>query len=316
MRAVRLVPSPRGISLVEETVAKPQPAKGEVLIEVYAAGVTPSELEWYPSSHTKDGGQRERAVPTHEFSGVIAAVGEGVDGVEVGQAVYGLNDWYSDGALAEYCLTQPANIAPKPRRLTHIESASVPIGALTAWQGLFDHANLQPRERVLVHGGAGGVGVFAVQLARFRGAHVVATASSANVDFVRQLGADEVIDYRAARFEDHAKGVDVVFDTVGGDTAERSWALLNPRGRLVTIAAGVATTSDERLKRAFFIVEPNRDQLVKIADLMDAGRIRPVVETVLAFADAATAYQRVDGKRPHRGKVVIAVAPQHRVVQA
>lgn len=315
MRAVRLVYSDHGASLVEESVAKPRPVRGELLIEVYAAGVTPSELNWYASSHTKDGARREGAVPSHEFSGVVAAVGDGVDSVEEGQAVYGLNDWHADGALAEYCVTRPASVAPKARRLTHIESASVPIGALTAWQGLFDHANLQPRERVLIHGGAGGVGVFAVQLARFRDAHVVATASSANVDFVRQLGADEVIDYRAARFEDHAKGVDVVFDAVGGDTAERSWGLLNPGGRLVTIAADVAATSDERLKRAFFIVEPNRDQLVKIADLIDAGRIRPVVDTVLAFADAGAAYQRANGKRPHRGKVVIAVAPQHRVVQ-
>jgi NADPH:quinone reductase-like Zn-dependent oxidoreductase len=316
MRAVRLVRSQQTASLVEERVAKPEPATGELLIEVYAAGVTPTELEWYPSSHTKDGGRRERAIPAHEFSGVIAAVGQGVEGVELGQAVYGLNDWHADGALAEYCLTQPASVAPKPRHLTHIESAAVPIGALTAWQGLFDRADLRPRERVLIHGGAGAVGVFAVQLARFREAHVVATASAANIDFVRQLGADEVIDYRATRFEDHAKGVDVVFDAVGGDTAERSWGLLNPGGRLVTIAADVEGTSNERLKRAFFIVEPNRDQLVKIGDLIDAGRIRPVVDTVFAFADAAAAYQRANGKRPHRGKMVVAVASQQRVVQA
>jgi len=316
MRAVRLVRSQQTTSLIEERVANPEPARGELLIEVYAAGVTPTELDWYPTSHTKDGGKRNHAIPAHEFSGIIDAVGEGVDGAEVGQAVYGLNDWHADGALAEYCLTHPASVAPKPRRLTHIESASVPIGALTAWQGLFNHANLQPHERVLIHGGAGAVGVFAVQLARFREAYVLATASSANIDFVRQLGAHEVIDYRASRFEDHAKGADVVFDAVGGDTAERSWGLLNPGGRLVTIAADVAATSDERLKRAFFIVEPNRDQLVKIADLIDAGRIRPVVGTVFAFADAATAYQRANGKRPHRGKMVVAVASQQRVVQA
>lgn len=314
MRAVQLVRSGHAVSLVEGTIARPQPARGELLIEVYAAGVTPAELDWYPSSHTNDGRTREHPVPAHEFSGIVSAVGEDVRGVDVGEAVYGMNDWYSDGALAEYCLTRPGSVAPKPRRLSHIESAAVPIGALTAWQGLFDRAGLRPGERVLIHGAAGGVGVFAVQLARIRGARVLATASPANVAFVRQLGADEVIDYQAARFEDHASAVDVVFDAVGGDTAERSWGLLNPGGRLVTIA-DVATTADERLKQAFFIVQPNRDQLVEIASLIDAGRMRPEVDTVLALADAEAAYRRTNGTRPHRGKAVIAVASQHRVVQ-
>src|SRR5262245_30828990 len=202
MKTMRLSDSAQPPVLVEETVPQPQPRRGELLVRVYAAGVTPTELLWYPTTHSKTGERRSHAVPGHEFSGVIAAVGEETVGFAIGQEVYGMNDWFADGALAEYCLTQPSSVAPKPPSLTHVEAASVPIGALTAWQGLFDRARLQAGERVLVHGGAGAVGVFAIQLARFRGAQVTATASARNLTFVAQLGAAQVIDYRAGRFED------------------------------------------------------------------------------------------------------------------
>ena len=166
MRALRLDGSPQTPALIEKEVPQPKPRQGEVLVRVCAAGVTPTELLWYPTSHTKNGDQRNGAVPSHEFSGEIAEIGARVAGISIGQEVYGMNDWFADGALAEYCITQPDWIAPKPRHLSHAEAASVPIGALTAWQGLFDRAKLQPGERVLVHGGAGAVGVFVLQLAR------------------------------------------------------------------------------------------------------------------------------------------------------
>lgn len=165
---------------------------------------------------------------------------------ETGQEVYGLNDWFADGAMAEYCTTKPSSVASKPPRLTHIEAASVPIGALTAWQGLFDRAKLQAGERVLVHGGAGAAGVFAMQIARFYGARVIATASARNIDFVSRLGAEQVIDYRAARFEERLQDIDVVFDTVGGETLERSWGVLKPGGRIITIASDGASSSAGR----------------------------------------------------------------------
>jgi len=148
-------------------------------------------------------------VPGHEFSGVVVDAG--------GLEVFGMDDWYSDGAMAEYCIAPVNAVAPKPRHLTHAEAASVPIGALTAWQGLFDRAKLRPGESVLVHGGAGSVGIFAVQLAALHGARVIATSSARNRDFVLSLGAHEVIDYHAGRFEDRANELDIVFDTVGGD---------------------------------------------------------------------------------------------------
>jgi NADPH:quinone reductase-like Zn-dependent oxidoreductase len=306
MRALRLEVSGSPLSLVERDTPRPRPNAGELLIRVCAAGVTPTELFWYPTSHTKTGDPRRFAVPGHEFAGEIAEIGEGVSGFSVGQEVYGMNDWFSDGATAEYCVTKPESIAPKPRSVGHPEAASVPIGALTAWQGLYDRAKLQPGERVLVHGGAGSVGVFAIQLARLRGAHVIATASARNLDFIKQLGAERALDYHAAPFEDSVREMDIVFDTVGGDTLRRSWSVLGPDGRMVTIAAG-ADTGSEETKRAFFIVEPSREQLVEVARLVDAGDLRPVVDTVVPFSRAADAYTgSVD--RKGRGKSVVQVA--------
>jgi NADPH:quinone reductase-like Zn-dependent oxidoreductase len=306
MRSMRIADSGQQIALIEKEVPQPKPGSGEVLVRVRAAGVTQTELAWYPTSHTKTGEKRAGAVPSHEFSGEIAEVGEGAGDWSIGQEVYGMNDWYADGALAEYCITQPGWIAPKPRRLSHVEAASVPIGVLTAWQGLFDRAKLEAGERLLVQGGAGAVGCLAVQLARSRGAHVIATVSAQNIEFVKGLGAEEAISYKAARFEDKARDIDVVFDTVGGDTLERSWSVLKHGGRMVTIASPSETATDDRIKRAFFIVEPDGRQLIEIAKLLDSGELRTVVDSVLPLSQASLAYTgRVEKKG--RGKVVVAV---------
>jgi NADPH:quinone reductase-like Zn-dependent oxidoreductase len=231
-------------------------------------------------------------------------------GFDIGQEVFGMNDWFSDGAMAEYCIAQPSSVAQKPSRLTHAEAASVPIGALTAWQGLFDRAKLQAEEHVLVHGGAGAVGIFAIQLARFQGAHVTATASARNLAFVSALGAERIIDYQAIRFEENVREMDVVFDTVGAETLQRSWSVLKPGGRMITIAADSEATTDERVKQAFFIVEPNHEQLIQIGDLLDAGHLHTVVDVVLPFAQASAAYTGKVEQRRGRGKLVVAVATQ------
>jgi NADPH:quinone reductase-like Zn-dependent oxidoreductase len=304
MRAMQLTDDNKA-TLVEENVPQPKPGPGEVLIRVHAAGVTPTELLWYPTTHTKTGEARTGAVPGHEFSGVVAALGEGVSGFGVGQEIYGMNDWFADGATAEFCVTQPGSIVSKPKKLTHAEAATVPISALTAWQGLFDRAKLHAGERVLVHGGSGAVGIFVVQLARSRGAHVIASASEHNLDFVSKLGADEVFDYRKQRFEERAGKVDVVFDTVGGDTVDRSWSLLKPGGRMITIAADAEGTTDERVKQAFFIVEPNSAQLAEVANMLDAGSLRTVVGGTVPLERAAEAYSRA--YKAERGKVVVTV---------
>ena len=173
----------------------------------------------------------------HEFSGVIAALGAGAAEWAEGDPVYGLNDWFADGAQAECCVAPAAPLAPKPRSLDHAQAAVVPISALMAWQALFERARLQAGQRILIYGAAGSVGNFAVQLARWRGEHVIGTASAPNLDVVRALGADEVIDYRATRFEESVRDMDAVLDTVGGETLQRSRGVLKSGGTLVTIAA-------------------------------------------------------------------------------
>src|SRR5947199_2416241 len=292
-------------ALAYEEAPQPHHGEGAVLVRVHAAGVMHTELSWVPTWTTQAGEPRPLPViPGHEFSGEIAALGAGVRDVGVGNLVYGLNDWYRDGASAEYCVARVADIAHKPAGIDHVHAAATPISALTAWQGWVERAGLAAGQRVLIHGAAGGVGTFAVQLARWRGARVTATASAANLDFVRSLGADEVIDYRAERFEDVVRDVDVAFDTVGGETLERSWGILKPGGRLVTVAASGERTADERIRAAYFIVEPSRTQLAEIARLVDGGALRPAVGAVFPLAEARPAYQH----KPSHGKVVLRLA--------
>jgi NADPH:quinone reductase-like Zn-dependent oxidoreductase len=300
MRAMQVNQSTQGPALIAAELPQPQPAAGEVLIRVRAAGVTPTELDWFPTKQAKDGTLRKGAVPGHEFSGAIAGLGEGVSGLEVGQEVYGLNDWFADGATAEFCVTEPGSIASKPASLTHKEAATVPIGALTAWQGLLERTKIQRGERVLVHAAAGSVGIFAVQLARLHGAHVIATASSRNLKLVAELGAEEVIDYRVSRFEEQTGKVDVVFDGVGGETLDRSWGMLKPGGRLVTIV-------DQRNEDVFFIVEANQKQLIEVGKLLDAGTIKTFVGPVVPLAEASSAYRGDIAKTGNHGKVVVAI---------
>ena len=304
MNAIRLHVRGGAEALVVEQAPTPRPGTGEVSVRVHAAAVTPTELQWLPTWTTPAGEPRPfPIIPGHEFSGAVHALGPGVADLAVGDTIFGMNDWFGDGAQAELCVARAADVAPKPRSVDHVLAAATPISALTAWQGLIERARLASGERVLIHGAAGGVGVFAVQLAHHRGAHVIATASAHNAEFVRGLGADEVIDYRAQRFEDVARDVDVVFDTVGGDTLARSWGVLGRNGRLVTIAASAEQTHEQRVKDAFFIVEPNRMQLAEMARRIDAGGLRPIAGAVFPLADARQAYQH----KPPRGKVVLAI---------
>ena len=307
MKAMQLNQAGDEPPLVPVDIPKPEPRTGEILVQVCAAGVTPTELLWYPTTHTKSGTARMGAIPGHEFSGVIAAIGKDVQGFEIGDEVYGMNDWFADGAMAEFCITLPQNIARKPTILSHEAAASVPIGALTSWQGLIDRAKLQAGERVLVHGGAGAVGLYAVQVAHIRGARVITTVSGRDLEFVKQLGADEAIDYRAARFEEKVRDVDIVFDTVGGETLERSWRVLKPGGRLITIAADGEGTANQRVEDAFFIVEPNQMQLIELAKQLDTGQLRAFVKATLSLKDAASAYSGAVTHRSGHGKIVIAV---------
>ena len=287
MRAIRLHDSDDGPRLVDERVEIPQPGAGEALVRVHAAAITRDELEW-PAD-------RLPAIPSYEFSGVIVTADEGV-----GEEVYALADFERDGAAAEYTVIRTDLLAPKPQTLTHLESAAIPLAGLSAWQALFEHGGLAPGERVLVHGAAGGVGSFAVQLARVHGAHVVGTASGRGVETVRELGADEVVDNATTRFEDVIEPVDVVFDTAGGELLERSTTVLRDGGRLVSVA------EEPTGEGVYFVVEPNRDQLIELGRLVDRGELRPLVDSVFAYADASAAFAR-SAERGKRGKVVLRV---------
>ena len=286
-------------------IAEPIPGAGEVLVKVHAAGVTPYEFQWFPTFHTAEGQARPFPIVLgHEFSGEVARCGDGVDGLKTGDAIFGMNDWFANGAQAEYCVAPVTAIAPRPAAISHTEAAVTPISALTAWQGLFERGGLKAGQRVLIHGGAGGVGVIAVQLARWRGAQVIATASAGNLEFVRGMGADEAIDYRAVRFEEKVADLDLVFDCVGGETLKRSWAVLRPGGRAVTISSRSPHDPDERARAAFILVESKGEQLAEIASLIAAGTLRVPVEAQYPLDQAQDAYTRA-ARGGMRGKIAL-----------
>ncbi len=292
------------------TVPRPVPATGDVLVQVYAATVMPTEPGWRETWETEAG--VPLPVPRilgHEFSGRVAALGAGVRDLAVGDAVYGMNDWTRPGAQAEYCLTRPEQIAARPATAGDAEAAVTPISALTAWQALVVHGNLSAGQRVLIHGGAGSVGSFAVQLAHSLGAQVIATAAAASGEFVRGLGADEVIDYARTPFESAVRDVDLVLDTIGGETQARSWATLRPGGLLVSVVhpPDPAQASAHGVQGVFFIVAADAAQLRAIAQMIDNHELRPLVAATfpLAEARAAFAFAAHGGQR---GKTVLRVA--------
>lgn len=305
MKAIRIYGSSGHATISLDEVAVPKPAAGEVLIRVHATAVTPGELEWYPTWHMPKGAPRMHAVPGHEFSGVVEEVGPNTDGFRKGDAVYGLNSWFSDGAAAEYCLTTPAEIAPKPATIEHVQAAVVPISGLTAWQALFDYGKLTAGQKVLIHGGAGGVGSFAIQLAAWKGAFVATTVSGTNIEFARSLGASEVIDYQKIKFEEQVRDADLVLDLVGGDTFHRSFSAIKEGGKVVTVATSSESTDDPNVKAAFFIVEPSRQQLTELARLLDAETLRPIVSEVVPLATAPEVF--LVSKKTGPGKVVLHV---------
>jgi len=308
MNAIRIheVGGPEG--MVYERAPRPRLASGDALVEVYAAALTPAELTWKETWADHSGKSRLPIIPSHEVSGVVAALGEGVSDLKLGEAVYGLTDFSRDGAAAEFVAVRAADLAPKPRSIGHLHAAAMPLSALTAWQALFDHGGLVAGKRVLIHGAAGGVGSFAVQLAHAKGAEVIAVASGRHRDFLQSLGANKVVDYETARFEDVAHGVDLVLDTVGGETLKRSWSVLKPGATLVSIAEPPPEQHAVRAgaRGIFFIVEPNRAELSELGRLTDAEQLRTFVSEVFAFSRAREAYETL--LLCHlRGKIVLRV---------
>lgn len=307
MKAVRIHAFGGPDVLQYEDAPKPELEPGTVLVAVHAVGINP--VDW---KCRQRGMIVERPLPIilgWDISGVVEGAAPDVTKFQAGDEVYGMVGFPDLGnAYAEYLVAKPEHLALKPKHASHIEAASLPLVALTAWQALFDRGDVQAGQRVLVHAAAGGVGSIEVQLAKWKGAYVIGTASAKNADFVRSLGADEVIDYTTTRFEDAAGEADLVLDNVGGETLERSFAVVKAGGKLVSIAGNPdeAKAKVQGIHVFRFLVEPNADQLEQIAALVDAGTLKPVASTVFPLEQTRQAHELSETRHLH-GKIVLQV---------
>ena len=292
-----------------EEVPRPEPKDDEALVRVIASGVNPADPLTLSGKYAQEWGTKLPLIPGYEIAGVIEKTGAKFISVKPGDAVYGYPTF--GGGWAEYVTVKEWEVAPKPKSLSFAEAATVPMGALTARQALVNEAQLHEGQTILIHGGSGGVGSFAIQIAKVRGARVIATASTANQDLLRQLGADVAIDYTKQKFEEIAKDVDCVLDPVGKDTLARSYAVVKKGGIILEL---VARADPEQLKkheiRAVGVsVKPNAKDLSEIAQLIDAGKIKPVVTNVLPLSEAISAEQQAETHHT-RGKVVLRIADE------
>jgi NADPH:quinone reductase-like Zn-dependent oxidoreductase len=294
---------PTAITLEELPI--PVPGPKEVLVRVHAAGVGPWDA-WVRAGKSV----LPQPLPLtlgSDLSGVIAAVGSGVAEFAPGDEVFGVTNPRFTGAYAEYAIAAAGMIARKPASLSHVDAASVPVVAVTAWHSLFDEAHLERGASVLIHGAAGNVGAYAVQLARAAGLHVTATSFARDIAYVRSLGAHNVVDVGSQRFEDVAGKVDAVIDLVGGETQQRSFAVLKAGGHLVSAvsAPDQKRAMAQGVTARFFLVRVTTDSLNRIAALIDAGRLRTNVKTVLPLAAAREAHEMLDGVRPRPGGKIV-----------
>lgn len=291
-----------------ERIFRPEPGPGEVLVRVAAAGVGPWD-GWIRAGKSALP-QPLPLTPGSDLSGEVVALGPGVSGLRVGDQVYGVTNPQFVGAYAEYAVASAAMVSAKPGSLGHAEAASVPVVAVTAWQALFDHARLEAGQTVLIHGAAGSVGSYAVQLARRAGLRTIATAGADDVALVRTLGADVAIDYRTGRFEQEVRDADAVIDLVGGEMQSRSFEVLRCGGKLVSAVSEPDRQLAERhgVDASFFLVEVTTRRLAEIARLIDDGKLRTKVGAVLPLAQAREAHLMLERLRPQpKGKIVLAV---------
>jgi len=291
-----------------EEIDIPQPADDEVLVRVHAASVNPIDYKIRSGSYSSSMQPQDCTVLGRDIAGTVERSGRTVQNPLAGENVYAMLDG-GPGGYAQY-VTIKANIcAPEPKQLDHVAAAAVPLAGLTAWQGLFDEGGLQSGQRVLIHGGAGGVGHLAIQFAKVRGATVFTTVSSSDIDFVRSLGADQAIDHIHQRFEDEVSDIDFVFDLIGGETQERSWTVLKDGGTLIsTLAKPSAEKAYKHHARANnYRAHPDGSELAEIGRLIDSGKVRPYVTATYPLERAAEAQDRLQRKHT-QGKVVLKVA--------
>jgi NADPH:quinone reductase-like Zn-dependent oxidoreductase len=292
-----------------EDVPRPEPKENEVLVRVIAAGVNPVDVLIRSGKYAKFFGTTLPLIPGYDIAGIVEKAGAKITKLKVGDGVYGYLLW--GGGYAEYAVATEGEATAKPKSLTYVETGGVPLVALTAWQALVDVAKLSADQTVLIHGGSGGVGSMAIQIAKARGAHVIATASTPNQDLLKQLGADVAIDYTKTKFEDVAKDVDVVLDSVGKDTLARSYGVVKKGGFIATLVAAPdqAELNKHEIRGAAISVRPNADELAEIMKLIEAKNIKPVVSQVLPLTEAVKAQEQA-ATHHTRGKIVLKIADE------
>lgn len=291
-----------------EDVPRPEPKPDEILVRIHAAGVNPVDAMLRQGYMQAELGYALPLIPGCDFSGVVHLVGADVTRFQSGDAVYSYINLARNGAYAEFVAVPESELALKPTSLDFLQAAAVPVGALTAWQAIFDKGKLTAGQTLLVHGASGGVGMMAVQLAKAKGARVIGVASGKNEAFVRELGADDFIDYTTTRFEDAAQDVDVVLGTIAGDTMARSYDILKPGGILVSLVGPPPPGADEKGVRAVAMsVKATAAELEEITKLIEAGQVKPFIQTVLPLSQARQAQELVATGHT-RGKIILQIA--------
>ncbi len=291
-----------------EDAPKPSPGADDVIIKVFATSVNP--IDWkIREGHAKGMFPvKFPLIPGWDVSGEIDEVGSNILNFRKGDEVYSRPDPTKNGTYAEYVVVKANLINLKPQSIDHEKAAAVPLAGLTAWQALFDYGKLQQGQKVLIHGASGGVGTFAVQFAKWKGAYVIGTTSMENIDFVKKLGADKVIDYKNEKFEDKLKNIDLVIDLVGGDTQKRSLKVIKKGGKLITtVQVGNREEAKEKnIRIEGFLTQSLPEELEQIKQLIDSGKVKPIIARVMPLKDAAKA-QKLSEEGHVRGKIVLQV---------
>jgi NADPH:quinone reductase-like Zn-dependent oxidoreductase len=285
----------------------PTPGPNEILLRVKDASINPVDWKIREGKYPAVKSDMLPYVLGRDVSGVVEACGTEITGHQMGDQIYAMLG-FDRGAYAEHVIVKGTEAAPKPRSIDYLAAAGVPLAGLTAWQGLFRHGGLKAGQRVLIHGGSGGVGHFAIQFAKAKGAHVITTVSENHIEFVREIGADEVVDYKKQKFEDMVREVDVVLDLIGGETRERSWPVLKMGGILVSTMMEPFNEKPRELgmRAARYTVQENGEDLRDIASLIDAGKVKPKISKVFDFHEVGSAFEYVE-KGDTEGKVVLKI---------
>jgi NADPH:quinone reductase-like Zn-dependent oxidoreductase len=292
-----------------EDAPRPEPKENEALVRVIAAGVNPVDALIRSGKYAKFFGTTLPLIPGYDIAGIVEKTGAKITKLKAGDSIYAYVLW--GGGYAEYAVATEGEATAKPKSLNYIEAAAVPLAALTAWQALIDTAKLGAGQTVLIHGGSGGVGSMAIQIAKARGAKVLATASTANQELLKQLGADVTVDYTKTKFEDVAKDVDVVLDSVGKDTLARSYGVVRKGGIITTLVAQPDQSELDKhgIRGAAISVKPNASELAEITKLIEEKKVKPVVSQVLPLTEAVKAQEQA-ATHHTRGKIVLRVADE------